>query len=652
MVSWRSFILFIKHGRCNITTLLTIIVFFQIYLLVQNYHASQYLQDNYFRGQIDETTTKGPARNDFCEPKNHRLFPLCKDKFEYLSLAHHLKCFKNVHKVDGSKCSIMRYLREIEPFCLSYHRVKNHSKQFQKLTMRDDFEGLMKIMSINDFGWVRARAKRIWPDMLQSIEKIKKEGHFLKGARKNLLFFLGSMGYQPNVLKLAGHGGFVGELVQWTDLITTSYVLGHNITIAVNISDLKILFPSENSECASKLSSKYKEFDLIFTDLNGNLFLHHHLLANFGRIRCKLRILDSFGTEAEFNYGRYNEKIPGGRSFWGNTDLLLPQFFTYFPHSPDNTFLGFIAGRVEQNKVYKKKDIAVIYGKLDYYLPANTAYLEVIADHFEIHATMLERRSRAMPSFIINHGVMRESELKALLRKAKLFIGLGFPFEGPGPLDAIANGAVYLNPLYKHAKNKFNDVFFKFKPTLRKLTSQNPYMEDFIGKPFTYTVDVENISQVVSAVKEIKAMKHFKPFLPREFTSTGMLEKLHALIHHQDFCDPNAPRWPPLRNLEAFLAPLGVSCKATCRSKGRICEPSYFSDINNVETFRRVGIRCKTSVAKSKLHNPSYHPLDGTCYLQENFMYFSCVAENSDSHRICPCRNFIKGQTALCVGCL
>ena len=48
------------------------------------------------------------------------------------------------------------------------------------------------------------------------------------------------MGYQPNVLKLAGHGGFVGELVQWTDLITTSYVLGHNITIAVNISDLKM----------------------------------------------------------------------------------------------------------------------------------------------------------------------------------------------------------------------------------------------------------------------------------------------------------------------------------------------------------------------------------------------------------------------------
>ena len=84
------------------------------------------------------------------------------------------------------------------------------------------------------------------------------------------------------------------------------------------------------------------------------------------------------------------------------------------------------------------------------------------------------------------------------------------------------------------------------------------------------------------------------------------------------------------------------------------CFNGKYIDCHSASKFFnfRVGIRCKTSVAKSKLHNPSYHPLDGTCYLQENFMYFSCVAENSDSHRICPCRNFIKGQTALCVGCL
>ena len=47
--------------------------------------------------------------------------------------------------------------------------------------------------------------------------------------------------------------------------------------------------------------------------------------------RCKFRVLDSFGTEAEFNYDGYKEKIPGGRSAgWADHNLLLQQFLTLF----------------------------------------------------------------------------------------------------------------------------------------------------------------------------------------------------------------------------------------------------------------------------------------------------------------------------------
>lgn len=28
----------------------------------------------------------------------------------------------------------------------------------------------------------------------------------------------------------------------------------------------------------------------------------------------------------------------------------------------------------------------------------------------------------------------------------QVFVGLGFPYEGPAPLEAIANGAAFLNP--------------------------------------------------------------------------------------------------------------------------------------------------------------------------------------------------------------
>ena len=57
--------------------------------------------------------------------------------------------------------------------------------------------------------------------------------------------------------------------------------------------------------------------------LKQNYFFHTH--------RCKFRVLDSFGTEAEFNYDGYKEKIPGGRSeAWADHNLILQQFLTLF----------------------------------------------------------------------------------------------------------------------------------------------------------------------------------------------------------------------------------------------------------------------------------------------------------------------------------
>lgn len=43
-----------------------------------------------------------------------------------------------------------------------------------------------------------------------------------------------------------------------------------------------------------------------------------------------MRVLDSFGTDAEFNYKNYKGKIPGGRSPWGDLDLHLQQFMTMY----------------------------------------------------------------------------------------------------------------------------------------------------------------------------------------------------------------------------------------------------------------------------------------------------------------------------------
>ncbi|VDP62887.1 unnamed protein product [Schistosoma mattheei] len=76
---------------------------------------------------------------------------------------------------------------------------------------------------------------------------------------------------------------------------------------------------------------------------------------------CKFRILDTFGTEA-----LYNRK----KELWSGLHLNLQQFYTFFPHSPDNTFLGFVAEILPPKSKFShqssSKPVALVYGKEAY----------------------------------------------------------------------------------------------------------------------------------------------------------------------------------------------------------------------------------------------------------------------------------------------
>lgn len=138
----------------------------------------------------------------------------------------------------------------------------------------------------------------------------------------------------------------------------------------------------------------------------------------------------------------------------------------------------------------------------------------------EVHGTVYYETQRPpeVPAYVKNHGLLPQHELQQLLRKAKvknkktlgeyvpvvvfrvkgnrfrvpgcqnlhncnvhifmyrficpqLFIGFGFPYEGPAPLEAIANGCVFLQPKFKPPHSSFNHEFFKGKPTSREVTN-------------------------------------------------------------------------------------------------------------------------------------------------------------------------------------
>lgn len=56
---------------------------------------------------------------------------------------------------------------------------------------------------------------------------------------------------------------------------------------------------------------------------------------------------------------------------------------------------------------------------------------------------------------------------------SQVFVGLSFPYEGPAPLEALANGCAFLNPRLDPPQSRLNSDFFKDKPTIREVIATN-----------------------------------------------------------------------------------------------------------------------------------------------------------------------------------
>ncbi|KER28780.1 hypothetical protein T265_04472 [Opisthorchis viverrini] len=514
-----------------------------------------------------------------------------------------------------------------------------------------------------------------------------------------------------------GRGGPLGELVQWTDLLAALYMLGHRISLSMEINPLleRLRIP-EYGKTPCQVDSNL--VDLIFTDITGYRQLRR---ANVRVPACKFRILDSFGTESAFNRQK---------ATWGGLQLNLQQFFTMFPHSPDNTFLGFIVesfngSRLSNKRTWSGKPVGLVYGKERYMWKGSDDYLQVLSEFLELHGNVADASDAKLPSFVRNHNRSYGQDYLSLLTSSQVMVGLGFPYEGPAPLEAIANGLVFLNPRFTPPRGRGNTAFFADKPTTRKLTSQQPYLEKYVGEPYSYLVDTQNATALRLTMRRVLAkINSSSAYRPFEFSPLGFLERLNALLTHQSFCDgaaglgllqaplplpPNSPkeytfvanlearvnsvRWPPASSLRVIVAAPGVSCAAACsvvRSTNKPsvrpsaeaavtseyllrrstslpvstnvtcpdclhCAPEHFPTVNNRFTLEK---HFEFDCATIQHHN---HPLapfrwarNNTCVFQSDRHWFDCVAssETSQLTRICPCRDALPHQSAICTNCL
>ncbi|XP_073232225.1 alpha-1,6-mannosylglycoprotein 6-beta-N-acetylglucosaminyltransferase A-like [Porites lutea] len=525
-----------------------------------------------------------------CSIPDDWLYPLCKYKIEWMKQiwSKNRECYVNQHGVDPKdNCNLLIYFSEVEKWCPTlpwrrhFYPFKKHSNKL--LHVRDDLTGLMHKLNESKYQFMRDRITRLWPEWRAAAERLEQQKpSFGNRQRKNILLFMGAFAFFTKWLEKAYDGVSLGEMVQWSDLIASMYVLGHNITLSAEQDTINRLLDANAKKrlCATRLV--HKPFDLIYTDYIGTTCLDNKLGASRSHFRCNLRILDSFGTDAEFNCPEYKVLHKSLKSSWGGQDVHLRQIMTMFPHSPDNLFLGFVVDKalaVEENRlnsfkqttnISSSKPIGLLYAKKAAYLRGRRKYIDVLSKYLEIHGTIAGNGSEdykaLVPDYVINHGIMKGGDLQKLLRTAKVFIGLGFPYEGPAPLEAISQACVFINPKFDPPHSRSNTGFFKSKPTFREVTSQHPYMETFIGKPHVYTIDVNNLNLVEATIKEIISLE-VKPFLPYEWTPGGMLERLNAFVEKMDFCE-HGEQWPPTEEMHLLLGSKGDSCKETCARNG------------------------------------------------------------------------------------
>ncbi|XP_055971388.1 alpha-1,6-mannosylglycoprotein 6-beta-N-acetylglucosaminyltransferase B isoform X2 [Sorex fumeus] len=639
------------------------------------------------------------GRRDQCEAPSDPKFPDCSGKVEWMRARWTSDPCYAFFGVDGTECSFLVYLSEVEWFCptlpwrnrTAAHAAPKTPPRVQAV-FRSNLSHLLELMGSGKESliFMKKRTKRLTAQWALGAQRLAQKLAGVRRDQKQILVHIGFLTeesgdvFSPRVLK----GGPLGEMVQWADILAALYVLGHGLRITVSLKELQSNLGVPPGRGSCPLTAPLP-FDLIYTDYHGLQQMRQHMGLSFRKYRCRIRVIDTFGTEPAYNHEEY-ATLHGYRTSWGYWSLRPKQFMTMFPHTPDNSFMGFVLEELsgpERQLVTgaKSSTMAVVYGKEASIWKGKEKFLGILNKYMEIHGTVYyeSQRPPEVPAFVKNHGLLPQPEFQQLLRKAKLFIGFGFPYEGPAPLEAIANGCVFLQAGFRPPHSSLNHEFFRGKPTSREVFSQHPYAEKFIGKPHVWTVDYNNSGEFEAAIQAILSTQ-VDPYLPYEYTCEGMLERLHAYIQHQDFCTapspvspgtpapqgtlvlaPNASHlewarnaslspgtWPPARSLRAWLAAEGRACTDACLDHGLVCEPAFFPFLNSRAAFRTLQVPCDSTESEMSHLYPAFAQPGQECFLQKDALLFSCAGASTKYRRLCPCRDFRKGQVALCQDCL
>ena len=232
----------------------------------------------------------------------------------------------------------------------------------------------------------------------------------------------------------------------------------------------------------------------------------------------------------------------GYKNPWGRLDLHLKQFWTFYPQE-HNSFIGFTTNTQSNQLSSIKDDMVVVYGKRVEYFEGHENFLKDLAQMFDVHTTITDDDGFARRNNFINHPNLSPSGFNSLLSQAKVFIGLGFPYEGPSPVEALQSGAYFLNaklepPVSRSEEAKVSYIrdFFNDKPTFRRLNYQVPFLAT-VNSSYILNVPLEMTEDLRQKLQIIKNQSVFQRQPMSQFTAASLLSRVKQLLH-VNYCLP------------------------------------------------------------------------------------------------------------------
>jgi hypothetical protein len=171
----------------------------------------------------------------------------------------------------------------------------------------------------------------------------------------------------------------------------------------------------------------------------------------------------------------------------------------------------------------------------------------------------------------------------------------------------------------------------------------------------------------VQLLSSSKAMKQFHQYTEQRIlyildniNKTVQYIRIESLnyqdIHYFVICavdvyteESRRPIWPDSSLMRVTVSKPDETCTVACQRKNMVCERSYFGLLNSYKHLASQ-FHCKHNKTMAGSVNsalPAYILVDEACLVNSETFLFSCAGRSTDLTRLCPCREYRKGQVAL-----